>query len=231
MKAMVLAAGKGERMLPLTLSTPKPLLEAGGRPLIHHQVAKLAAAGFTDLVVNHAWLGEQVEAALGDGSALGVAITWSREGEPLETAGGIIQALPFLAEGEGAASFASINADIWTDFPFGSLSPIDGNEIQAHLVLVDNPAHHPEGDFVLEAGRVREARDGETKLTYSGIAVYHPSLFAGIAPGKRPLVPLLKQAMAEGTVSGEYFAGQWFDIGTPERLQELDMLLREQQGS
>jgi len=226
---MVLAAGKGERMLPLTLSTPKPLLEAGGKSLIHHQVAKLAAAGFTDLVVNHAWLGEQVEAALGDGSALGVAITWSREDEPLETAGGIIQALPLLEEDGKVESFVSVNADIFTDFPFGTLASLDGVGLQAHLVLVDNPGHHPGGDFVLEDGKVREAHGGEDKLTYSGIAVYHPSLFAGIAPGRRPVVPLLKQAMAQGRVSGEYYDGRWFDIGTPERLQELDALLRKQQ--
>jgi MurNAc alpha-1-phosphate uridylyltransferase len=227
MKAMVLAAGKGERMLPLTLSTPKPLLEAGGKTLIHYQIEKLAAAGFTNLVINHAWLGEQVEAAIGDGTDLGVTITWSREVEPLETAGGIIQALPILQVGNNVGSFVCVNADIFTDFPFASLVPLDGIDLHAHLVLVKNPAHHPEGDFVLEDGKIREAQEGEDTLTYSGIAVYHPSLFAGIALGRRSVVPLLKQAMAEGRVSGEYYGGRWFDIGTPERLKELDALLME----
>ena len=226
MKVFVLAAGKGERMQPLTLSTPKPLLEAGGKSLLRHQVEKLAAAGFTNLVINHAWLGEQVEAALGDGSDVGVTIAWSREGEPLETAGGIIQALPLLAAGATGEAFAVVNADIWTDYPYEKLSRIDGTTVQAHLVLVDNPDHHADGDFVLEDGRVREARGNETRLTFSGIAVYHPSLFAGIAPGKRPLAPLLRQAMAGGGVSGEYYGGKWFDIGTPERLEALDVYLK-----
>lgn len=227
MKAIVLAAGKGERMQPLTLETPKPLLEAGGKSLIRHQVEKLAAAGFSDLVINLAWLGEQVEAALGDGRDFGVTITWSREGEPLETAGGIIHALSLLEAGTPGQAFASVNSDIWTDYPFAALPDIDGRDLQAHLVLVDNPEHHPDGDFVLEDGRVREGGDDEQKLTFSGIAVYHPTLFAGIAPGKHPLAPLLKKAMAEGRVSGEYYGGQWFDIGTPERLQALDRLLRQ----
>lgn len=225
MKAMVLAAGKGERMLPLTRNTPKPLLEVGGKALIVHQVEKLADAGFTNLVVNHAWLGEQVEAALGNGKDFGVHITWSREDEPLETAGGIIHAMPLLQQDAPGSPFVSVNADIWTDYSFKRLREVDHDNLLAYLVLVDNPAHHPDGDFVLEAGRVREARGQESRLTYSGIAVYHPDLFNGIAPGKQSVVPLLKQAMAAGKVGGEHFRGRWFDIGTPERLMELDSLL------
>lgn len=226
-KAMVLAAGKGERMQPLTLATPKPLLEAGGKALIIHQVEKLAAAGFTSLVINHAWLGTQVEAALGDGGAFGVSIAWSPEDEPLETAGGIIQALPLLQQDEDGAAFVCVNADIWTDYSFNRLPMVDGSNLLAHLVLVDNPAHHPDGDFVLDGNRVSEAPNERNKLTFSGIAVYHPNLFAGVAPGKGSVVPLLKRAMAAGRVSGEHFRGKWFDIGTPERLQELDSMLRQ----
>lgn len=224
MKAMVLAAGKGERMRPLTLATPKPLLEAGGKSLLRHQVEKLAAAGITDLVINHAWLGTQIEYAFGNGAALGVNIAWSREGEPLETAGGIIQALPLLA-GDPEASFLCVNADIWTDYPFARLPAIDGRQLLAWLVLVDNPAHHPHGDFVVEDGKVREPAGNEPAFTFSGIAVYHPALFSGIAPGRQSVVPLLKAAMHRGLVGGEHYAGRWFDIGTPERLQELDAFL------
>jgi len=225
MKAMVLAAGKGERMLPLTATTPKPLLEAGGKALIIHQLEKLAAAGFTDVVINHAWLGEQVESALGNGSDLGLSIRWSRESEPLETAGGIIQALPLLLEKADGQPFVCVNSDIWTNFDFGRLQDACTDDCLAYLVLVDNPAHHPEGDFVLDGGCVRQAGPGESRHTYSGIAVYHPDLFAGVPAGKQSVVPLLKQAMAAGRVRGEYFDGQWFDIGTPQRLQELDDLL------
>lgn len=222
---MILAAGKGERMRPLTLEIPKPLLEAGGKSLIAHQVDKLAAAGYRDLVVNQAWLGERLEQALGDGAALGVHITWSREGEPLETAGGIIQALPLLSPGRDS-SFVAVNADIWTDYPFARLPAVDGRDTLAHLVLVDNPPQHRDGDFALIDGRVREPAPGETALTFSGIAVYHPALFAGVAPGKGSVVPLLRAAMAQGRVGGEYYGGHWFDIGTPERLEALDVFLR-----
>lgn len=224
MKAMVLAAGKGERMQPLTLTTPKPLLTAGGKSLIVHQLEKMARAGFTDLVINHAWLGEQVETALGTGEDYGVRIRWSPEGEPLETAGGIIQAMPLLTQ-DVYAPFASVNADIWTDFDFSRLKNIAFDGLLAWLVLVDNPDHHPEGDFVLDGNRVREATGSEDRHTFSGIAVYHPDLFKGVVPGRQSVVPLLKAAMAQGRVGGEYYAGQWFDIGTPERLQQLDALL------
>lgn len=225
MKAMILAAGKGERMRPLTLETPKPLLQAGGKALIIHHLEKLAAAGFTELVINHAWLGDQIETALGDGQQLGVRIAWSREGEPLETAGGIIKALPLLNK-DRENSFVCVNGDIWTDYPFGQLSALDGEHLLAWLVLVNNPPQHPGGDFVLEDGRVRVPRPGEAAFTYSGIAVYHPALFAGIDPGRQSIVPLLKSAMARGKVGGEIYTGQWFDIGTPERLAHLDALLQ-----
>lgn len=229
---MVLAAGKGERMRPLTLETPKPLLAAGSKPLICHQIENLAAAGITDLVINHAWLGDKLEQALGNGASLGVDITWSREGEPLETAGGMIHALPLLQEDGETRSFIAVNADIWTDFSFDRLPEIDGENLLAWLVLVDNPEHHPEGDFILDEGKVmiQEANPRLQALTFSGIAVYHPALFEGLPPGKRPVVPLLKQAMTEGKVGGEHYRGQWYDIGTPERLTALnDILNRNQQ--
>lgn len=224
MKVMLLAAGKGTRMLPLTLHTPKPLLQAGGRSLIEHQLLKLRSAGFRDCVINHAWLGMQIEAALGDGSRLGLQIRWSREEEPLETAGGIIQALPLL----GTAPFAVVNADVWTDFPFARLHGALSAERLAHLVLVPNPAHHPRGDFVLQAdGRVGLPDAGSPTLTFSGIAVYHPQLFAGVTQRTCALLPLLQQAIRSGRASGELHTGVWQDIGTPERLRALDQALRE----
>ncbi|GGY58097.1 N-acetylmuramate alpha-1-phosphate uridylyltransferase MurU [Marinobacter zhanjiangensis] len=220
MKAMILAAGKGERMRPLTLTTPKPLLLAGGTPLIVHHIRKLRDAGFTELVINHAWLGEQIEQALGDGNKHGVTITYSPEEEPLETAGGIRQALPLL---DGKAGwFAVINGDIWHDFDLTELTPPARGK--ALLVLTDNPVHHPEGDFALaEDGLV--SSDGAPKLTFTGISLLHRSLFAGLPRGKLKLAPILREAMARGEVSGLHHRGQWMDIGTPERLATLDRLL------
>ena len=218
MKAMILAAGKGERMRPLTLHTPKPLLPVGGMPLIEHHIRALAAAGFRELVINHAWLGEQLEAHLGDGAHLGVSIAWSAEGEPLETGGGIQRALPLL----GAAPFLLVNGDVWCDYPFAALRrPLDG---LAHLVLVDNPAHHPAGDFRLEAGRARP-RGEQPGLTYSGIAVLDPALFAACQPGAFRLAPLLVGAMEHDAVSAEHYRGQWVDVGTVERLAEVERRL------
>ena len=208
MKAMILAAGKGERLRPLTLHTPKPLVRAGGTPLIEFHVRALAAAGFSELVINHAWLGQQIEDYLGDGSRFGLRIAYSAEGEPLETGGGIFKALPLL----GDEPFLVVNGDIWTDYDFAALRhPLQG---LAHLVLVDNPAHHLGGDFRLRDGRVADAADGETSFTYSGMAVLHPRLFAGCQAGAFKLAPLLRAAMADGQVSGEYFAGRWIDVGT-----------------
>lgn len=219
MKAMILAAGKGERMRPLTLHTPKPLVRAAGTPLIEFHLNALAAAGFRQLVINHAWLGPQIEAHLGDGARFGLSIRYSAEGEPLETGGGIFRALPLL----GDEPFLVVNGDVWTDFDFKRLRrPLDG---LAHLVLVDNPIHHPLGDFRLDQGRVSDAVEGEPSLTYSGIAVLHPRLFSGCQAGAFKLAPLLRQAMAAGQVSGEHFAGRWVDVGTHERLAEVERLL------
>ena len=218
MKAMILAAGRGERMRPLTDHTPKALLKAGGRALIDYRIESLAAAGFRDLVINHAHLGAQIEAHLGNGERYGVRITWSREPDAaLETGGGIFQALARLDD----ENFLVVNADIWTDYPFARLArPITG---LAHLVLVDNPPQHPQGDFVLQDSRV--LAEGTPRLTFSGIGVYHRDLFRGCQPGRFPLAPLLRHAMESGQVSGEHYTGAWRDIGTPERLAELDRAL------
>ncbi len=219
MKAMILAAGKGERLRPLTLHTPKPLVRAAGVPLIEYHVRALAAAGFTELVINHAWLGQQIEGYLGDGARFGVRIAYSAEGEPLETGGGIFKALPLL----GDQPFVLVNGDIFTDYPFAQLRrPLSG---LAHLVLVANPTHHAGGDFCLQGGQVSDAQAGEGNLTYSGLAVLSPALFAECQPGAFKLAPLLRQAMAAGQVSGEQFAGCWVDVGTHERLAEVERLL------
>ncbi len=218
MKAMILAAGRGERMRPLTDSTPKPLLRVAGRPLIEHHIAALREAGFRDLVINHAWLGEQIVAQLGDGSRLGVRIAYSAEPEgALETGGGIRQALPLL---DGDA-FLVVNGDIWTDFPYARLKQAPRG--LAHLVLVDNPPHHPGGDFSLAHGRVSDG--GGQALTFSGIGVYRPELFASHAPGRFALAPLLRAAMHDGQVSGEHYRGGWTDVGTPQRLEALERQL------
>ena len=219
MKAMILAAGKGERLRPLTLHTPKPLVRVAGVPLIEYHLRALAEAGVSEVVINHAWLGQQIEDHLGDGRRFGVEIRYSAEGEPLETGGGIFRALPLL----GDEPFLLINGDIWCDYPFTALSrPLAG---LAHLVLVDNPAHHPEGDFSLVEGLVSEGQPRVPCLTYSGIAVLAPRLFAGCSLGAFKLAPLLRRAMAEGQVSGERFAGRWVDVGTHERLAEVESLL------
>jgi MurNAc alpha-1-phosphate uridylyltransferase len=218
MKAMILAAGRGERMRPLTDDTPKPLLRIGGQTLIEHHIHALAQAGFTELVINHAHLGEQIVAALGDGNAYGVEIRYSAETPPaLETGGGIFNALPLL----GDDPFLVLNADIWTDFPLAELPrQIEG---LAHLVLVDNPEHHPQGDFSLSAEQVSQR--GPAMLTFGGIGVYSPELFSGCTAGAFPLAPLLRRAMDENRVSGEHYKGSWFDIGTPERLEAVNRVV------
>lgn len=221
MKAMILAAGKGERMRPLTLHTPKPLVRAAGVPLIEYHVRALAAAGFTELVINHAWLGQQIEDYLGDGSRFGVRIVYSPEGEPLETGGGIFKALPLLGE----QPFLVVNGDVFTDYAFAELRrPLAG---LAHLVLVANPSHHPQGDFRLVDGKVTDEPEHTNRLTYSGLAVLSPALFDGCQPGAFKLAPLLRRAMADGQVSGEHFGGRWIDVGTHERLAEVERLLQE----
>ncbi len=221
MKVMLLAAGRGERMRPLTDTTPKALLAAGGKPVVARLIERLAAAGFGELVLNHAQLGWMIEAALGDGGRFGVRIRYSHEPEALETAGGIANAMPLL----GDAPFMAVNADLYTDFPFERLRAALKEDALAHLVLVDNPSHHPGGDFALAEGRVGNA--GAPMLTFTGIGVYRPAMFAAVARGTRaPLAPLLRDAAARGRVTGERFGGRWLDIGTPERLAALDAELR-----
>ncbi|PWV62346.1 N-acetylmuramate alpha-1-phosphate uridylyltransferase MurU [Plasticicumulans acidivorans] len=221
MKAMILAAGRGERMRPLTDTLPKPLLTVGGRALIEYHLERLAAAGFTDIVINLGHLGEQIPAYLGDGARYGVRIAYSPEPPgALETGGGIHHALPLL----GTAPFLLVNGDVWTDLPFGGLRTLLAAGDLAHLLLVDNPPQHPQGDFVLLDGRVQA--EGAARLTYSGIAVLQPPLFAGCTPGRFSLVPLLRAAMACGQVGGSHYRGDWRDIGTRERLAALDAELR-----
>lgn len=218
MRAMILAAGKGERMRPLTLTTPKPLISVAGVPLIEYHLRALARAGFKEVVINHAWLGEKIEAHLGTGEQFGLNIQYSVESQPLETGGGIYQALKYL----GDAPFVLVNGDIWTDYDFSALrKPLTG---LAHLVLMDNPEHHVEGDFSLQQEQVTLPQAGNS-LTYSGIAVLHPQLFADCVGGAFRLAPLLRQAIARGQVSGEHFAGHWIDVGTQERLAAAEALL------
>lgn len=224
---MILAAGRGERMRPLTDHTPKPLLPVGNKPLIVWHIERLAAAGISRILINHAWLGEQIVRYLGDGTRYGVQLHYSAEPQALETAGGIVQALPLL----GAAPFLVINGDIWCDW-----DPRQANHIaqtliqrraQAWLLMVNNPGHHPKGDFALDAeGFLRDG--GSERLTYSGLGVYHPALFTGMAPGERAkLAPLLRNAMACGAVIGTRHAGCWVDVGTPQRLAALNQALAQ----
>jgi MurNAc alpha-1-phosphate uridylyltransferase len=217
---MVLAAGRGERMRPLTDQEPKPLLRVGGKRLIEHHLERLSASGFREVVINTGWLGDMIEAALGTGARLGLSITYSHERpEALETGGGIFNALPLL----GSAPFLLVNGDVWSDIDYGALrrNPPDGS--LAHLVFVPNPPQHARGDFVLENGLVSD-REG-TRYTYSGVGIYRPELFAGCQGGKFPLAPLLRAAITRHALSGELHTGRWYDIGTPERLAALDAQL------
>ncbi len=225
MKAMILAAGMGNRMRPLTLHTPKPLLEVGGKPLIVWHIEKLQKMGVQEIVINTAWLGEKLADTLGDGSQFGVKILWSHEGEGLETAGGIINALPLL----GNEPFILVNGDVWTTMDFAPLLNVQLQDDLAHLVLVENPIQHPQGDFILAANKAytfEQARSGEN-LTYSGVAVMHPQMFNGLESGKRPLAPLLKQAMQQEKISAQKLQGVWVDVGTPERLNALDQQIQQ----
>ncbi len=215
MKAMILAAGRGERMRPLTDKIPKPLLEVQGKRLIEYHIENLVSAGFREIVINHAWLGAQIEHFLGDGSSYGARIRYSAESEALETGGGIYRALPLLSDGN--APFLVVNGDIWCAYSFDKLNiNIKG---LAHLILVDNPPHRAQGDFAWQEGQI--ALQGSRKLTFSGIGVYHPMLFAACQAGKFPLAPLLRQAIQNGQASAEHYQGTWMDIGTPERLEKL----------
>ena len=228
MKALVFAAGRGERMRPLTDAAPKPLLRAGGKPLVAWHLERLASIGVRDVVVNTSWLGAQFPGVLGDGAHWGLRIRYSFEGDtPLETGGGMLNALPLL----GDDPFVLVNGDVWTDYDFAKL-PRDPAGL-AHLVMVDPPAHSPRGDFALDAPGLLHA-DGPTRLTYSGIGVYRPQLLAGWrdiagdvgtnAEGKPkfPLAPILRARMAEGAITGEHHRGRWTDVGTPQRLAQLD---------
>lgn len=223
MKAMILAAGKGERMRPLTLTTPKPLLRAGGRPLIVHHLNNLKQAGFQHVVINHAWLGEQIEQQLGSGQQFGLNLHYSPEGEPLETAGGIVRALPLLAAHDDDW-FLVINGDIWSDFPLDQLQPPADPNCDAMLVLTDNPEHHPTGDFQLTPEGLL-CSEGENKLTFTGISLLRRRLFNGLDDTAGKLGPVLRDAMAQQRVRGVKHSGQWIDVGTPARLEQLDTLL------
>lgn len=219
MKAFILAAGRGERMRPLTDHTPKPLLCAGGKPLIVWHMERLAASGFHDVVINHAHLGEQIESALGDGSQFGLSIRYSPEPPgALETAGGIAKALPLL----GSAPFLVVNGDVWCDWDFRRAHTLADRH--AHLIFVDNPPQHASGDFCLDGETVRYASTeiGPT-LTYAGTGIFSPDFFAGVAVGTvMKMRPLLDAGIAQGIITGERHSGRWVDVGTPERLTELD---------
>ncbi len=215
MKAMILAAGRGERMRPLTDTLPKPLLVVRGKPLIHYHIEALVQAGITDIVINHAWLGEKIEKALGNGHSLGASIHYSPEGDNvLETGGGIHRALPFL----GDKAFIVVNGDVWTDFPYSELP--QNIDSLAHLVMVNNPPHNTKGDFAF-VGRYLK-NEGDYKYTYSGIGVYTHSFFAKCKSERFPLAPLLIDAMKDNKITGKIYSGRWMDIGTPERLEQIN---------
>ena len=214
MKAMILAAGRGERLRPITDSIPKPLVQVRGKPLIQHHVEALVSAGFTELVVNHAWFGEKIEAALGDGSQFGASIQYSAEGTALETGGGIHKALPLLGEDP----FLVVNGDVFTDYPFARLTTQPSKLV--HLVLVRNPPQHPKGDFALQDAQL--LRQGDEMHTFSGIGVYTPSFFKDCKPGKFPLAPMLFEAIENEQATGELYEGLWEDVGTVERLNKLN---------
>ncbi len=229
MQAMILAAGRGERMRPLTDRVPKPLLKVGGRALIVWHIERLRAAGIREIVINHAWLGHMIERALGNGAALGVHIAYSAETKALETAGGIARALPLLDE----APFLVVNGDVYCEWDFKraavAAARLAHSPCTAWLVMVPNPPHHPGGDFCLDSGIIGAGgmAGASSRFTFSGIGIYRRALFAGIGHGeKAPLAPLLRTAMAETRVLGELFDGAWADVGTPPRLHELDTALR-----
>lgn len=222
MMAMVLAAGFGERMRPLTNTTPKPLLPVAGTPLLGRHLEALSAAGFTDVVVNASWLAEQIVDYCGNGQRWGLNIEVVVEAEPLETAGGVINALPLL----GSSPFLLVNGDVFTDFDFSRMHNVALDAGHAMLVLVSNPAHHPQGDFSLLQRRVVARLESAPSYTYSGIGVYQASFFEAAAPGKQPLRPWLDRAIARRHLLAELWPGVWEDVGTPERLAQLDMRLQ-----
>ena len=218
MKAMILAAGRGERLRPLTDETPKPLLKVAGKSLIEYHLQNLAGAGFKDIIINTAWLAEKIHQQLGNGEHYGVSISYSDEGKALETAGGIINALPLL----GNEPFLVVNGDIWCDFNFSSLPELKP-EMQSHLILVNNPEHNPGGDFSLHNGLIKNT--GESMYTFSGIGLYRPEFFAGQPTGPLPLAPIIRNKCHHDLVSGELFSGRWTDVGSVERLHDLEQQL------
>ena len=226
MKAMILAAGRGERMRPLTDHIPKPLLEVAGKPLIIWHLEKLAKANFEEVIINHAHLGGMIEAHVGDGSRWNLKVPYSREGSPLETAGGIKKALPLI----GDQPFLVVNADIYTDFNFATIKNRNLNDYKGHLVMVRNPKQHPDGDFFLQNNQIE--REGKERLTFSGIAVYQPKICEDInLEPVAKLAPILKKLIDAECISGEAYQGLWFDIGTPERLNEVNLFLKEESKS
>lgn len=228
-KAMIFAAGRGERMRPLTDTRPKPLLEAGGKPLIVWQIERLARAGFQTIVINHAWLGEQIEAALGDGSHWGVQLRYSAEHEALETAGGIVQALPLLEDAGRSEVFAAVSGDVYADFDYAALNDRAGKlstlpEPGMHLVMVPNPAFHPDGDFALIDGVL--SLDAQPRFTFGNIGLYDTRMFRDLPRGtRRALKPYYRDTIARGLASGELYEGLWENVGTPAQLQALDQRL------
>ncbi len=223
MKAIVLAAGRGERLRPITDNVPKPLVPVGGKPLISYPLRALAKTGIRDVVINLSWLGERIRETLGDGRDYGVRIRYSEEGPvALETGGGIFKALPLL----GPEPFLVVNGDVWTDIDFGDIR-LD-EDADACIVLVPNPTHHPRGDFALDGDVVVQRDVG--RLTYSGVGIYRPEFFSGCSPGRFPLVPLLNRAIAAGRLHGKVHQGEWCDVGSPERLAQLDQQVRRLAG-
>lgn len=222
MKAMILAAGRGERLRPLTDKIPKPLIKVAGKSLIEYHLQNLSAAGFREIVINTAWLAEKIHQQLGDGSDYGVKIQYSDEGKALETAGGIINALPLL----GSEPFLVVNGDIWCDFDFSALPELKAG-LQAHLVLVNNPVHNREGDFALDGDLIKNT--GKPMYTFSGIGIYSAAFFAEQKTGALPLAPIIRSKCEQDLVSGQHYIGEWTDAGSLERLQELETQLLKQQ--
>ncbi len=227
MKAMILAAGYGKRLRPLTLDMPKPLVTVAGKSLIVYQIERLVAAGITEIIINHSWLGEQIEAALGKGDDWGVSIRYSAEEQPLETGGGIFKALSMLTEAESGQPFLVVNGDVFTDYSYENIVSLKQLMMEkqqlAHLVLVNNPDFNTAGDFGLRGARVEV--ESENLLTFSGISLLSPKLFKQCKPGAFKLAPLLRDAMSQGLVTGEHYTGHWTDVGTLERLQSLEHYL------
>jgi MurNAc alpha-1-phosphate uridylyltransferase len=217
--AMILAAGRGERMRPLTDHCPKPLLTIAGKALIEYHLGALKQAGYQRVVINHAWLGQQIVDLIGSGNRYGLKVLYSAESSALETAGGIVQALPLLCQTPDESSFTVVNGDVFTNFDFSDL-PADIPVEQGHLVMVNNPEHNPNGDFCLVGKQLID--DAQNKLTFSGIACYHKAFFKPLAIAKQPLAPLLKSAIRLSKISAQHFKGQWTDVGTPQRLAQLN---------